>query len=134
MKKKLFFILTFFLHQVNYLSADPLMDIPDDIVHDWDEGYILEQKVYEQGVEEQAIDEERVKEAVQTQQNKSHQQNKSYQQKSVTVKNTGKFKQLKNNQQTNVKKYTQDINLKPYKSPLQKPVLYQKIYIKDKLK
>ncbi|MFK5891630.1 MAG: hypothetical protein QM504_00235 [Pseudomonadota bacterium] len=118
---KNFFILLLFFSQNNWLNADSLMDIPDDIVDDWDEALIIQENIQNERFE----------------QDKQAQQNKYYQQKNrinkpLKVKKRYKYKRLKKTQQVSVKAYTQNISLKPYKSPLQKPVLYQKIYIKHK--
>jgi hypothetical protein len=99
------------LLQVNFIYAEASLDIPDDIVDDWDEAVI--------------------------------EQNRKNIQKAVPAKKhqTARPKNLKNNSiiinenfQRKQQQKTQSAakTLKPYKSPLHKPILYQKIYIREK--
>ena len=99
------------LFQLNFIKAEESLDIPADIINDWDEVVIEQDRQISQEIvplkEPQRV-------------------SKKYQKKnSAAIKKTKTLKQFK-------KKKTKP--LKSYKSPLHKPILYQKIYIRDKRK
>jgi len=101
------------LFQINSIYAEPSSDIPDEIVNDWDEVIIeKDNEVLQQQLEQKQYEYNRQKAL----KNNSRKNKKNY-----------KKKQLK---YTKVKAKA----AKVYKSPLHKPILYQKIYIRDKSK
>jgi len=110
--KRILFIFVFLslnMFKANSVTATSSLDIPDDIVQDWDEAVIEQDK---------------------------DRQNKYYQRKSNNKALQPRSKKLK---RTLKPKTVKQIKAKPkikktYKSPLHKPILYQKIYIREKQK
>lgn len=93
------------LLQIKGINAETSLDIPDDIVNDWDEAVIEQEK------------------------------EQQYQREQRKASNNS-FTVINKNLHTRrlEKKRRKPGTSKSYKSPLHKPILYQKIYIRDKKK